>query len=118
MKFNSYDGIKKIFAASSLGLFAAISTTNTSAQEQTFFEGFEGGIPSEWTEIEPVALSRVEFAGENSAQINEGGSLTRTFNVEPNTDYTLRVMVRGGGRMRVRWDGANRSTRVTNPSNE
>ena len=117
MKLNS-NRIKKIVVASGLGLYAVASASTAFAQEQIFFEGFEDGITSEWNEIDPVALSSVEFEGERSAKINEDGLLIRTFDLDQNTDYTVRVMVRGGGRLRVRWNGQNRSTRVTNPSND
>jgi len=105
--------IKNITA---IGL-AVLGTNCALAQEQIFFDGFEGSIDRAWAQVEPATHSSVSFEGENSVRIQSGGSITRTFDVAQNTDYTIRVMVRGGGRLRVRWDGLNRSTRVTNPSN-
>jgi len=108
--------MKKALVVSGLGLLAAMNTSTVSAQ-QIFFTGFEGGIDNTWDQDEPVANSGVAFQGSGSAQVNSGGSLTRRINVDQNTNYRITAYVRGGGRLRARWDGQNLSTRVTNPSN-
>ena len=111
------DFYKKLTAVGSLGVLAAMHSPASSAQEQVFFDGFENGISNEWSQVEPVTESSVAFEGSGSARIQSTGSMVRTFNIDQNTEYTVRVMVRGGGRLRARWNGNNTSTRVTNPSN-
>ena len=117
MKYRSFS-FKSLAVLSSIGVVAALTSTPSHAQTRIVSNGFNGGIASAWRQIEPVAESGVAFEGSGSAQINEGGSMTRTFDVDRNTEYRVTVRVRGGGRLRVRWDGNNRSTRVTSPSNE
>jgi len=114
MKLNL--SMKKIAAITGIGFMAATGINSASAQT-VFSTGFEGGIDNSWTQVEPVFNSGVAFQGSGSAQVDSGGRLFRTVDIQQNTEYTITAYVRGGGRLRARWDGQNRSTRVTSPSN-
>ena len=117
MKSKNFN-FKKLAAVSCFGLLTSLNSSYASAQTETriVFNGFNGSISTAWNQTEPVFESGISYEGSGSAQIDSGGSMVRTFNVDQNTDYRVSVMIRGGGRIRVRWDGNNLSRRVTSPS--
>ncbi|GAC26174.1 hypothetical protein GMES_3901 [Paraglaciecola mesophila KMM 241] len=76
--------------------------------------GFENSYAG-WTNVEPTAISSVAYSGNNALKITgSGGKVEQNVSVQPNTNYTLVVYVKGKGKIGALVNGVSYSATTDN----